>query len=169
MSSSLFSRGELLRTLKGLPLTDKNKQRALVIILIVEAIIIAWLLTRRAALAATGNKSYPLTIQEGPASFTGSPFSVGGLTVSPLDLTLLFPGRDPGPVQSCDCGCDENSPVNVATAQLASFINQYEAGIFGIEKGYVQSLAAAVPDWMSQYINSGGGALGIGGGGNGGL
>lgn len=150
-------------------MTEKNKQRALVIIVLIEAIIVAWLLTRRAAQQqAAGNKSYPISLVESPASYTGSPFTLGGMTTNPIDLTILFPGTDPGPAPSCDCGCDANSPLNAATAQLAGFINQYEQGIYNIQKGLIESIAASIPDFMSQYIN-GGAPLGIGSGGNGGL
>jgi hypothetical protein len=51
----------------------------------------------------------------------------------------------------------------VAQNSLAMFINQYAQGALAAQQGIINQLANVVPDWLSQYIGSGGGMFGNGG------
>jgi hypothetical protein len=140
-----------------------DKKRALALILMVQVAIIVWLLTRR-VMAVQRARQAPggVNVNIDPAGFSVGPFSVG-LNTDPQNYNLIYGFTDPTPTaSSCDCGCDEDGPLNVAQQNLARFVNQYQTGLFNAQQGFLSQIANAVPDWMQQYINSGGGVYGTG-------
>lgn len=122
-------------------------------------LIILWLLHKQAPLVT--NVTNPAAINQenvtlgSPTYSAASPGDISLMTPQQIALNLSFP-PDNFTTTSCDCGCDTNGPVNAAFQAVANTINQYNEGLLQITDASIKAYSAAVPDWMAQYINSGG-------------
>jgi len=141
----------------------ENERDILAAILFVEAVIvILLLLPSPAPVEAATAQPVPqnlININVPSDQYSPGNTSVGGLTTSPLNLSILFPQQVSAPT-SCSCGCNENDPVNTAFGNLQMFVNQLENGLYAAQQASLNAAAAAIPNWMQQYINSGGQTIG---------
>ena len=149
-------------------MTEQHKKMLFEVLLTLAVIFIIWLLLRKTPLVySSPTQQAPQTaltpVNLEPAGYVGSVYNIGGLTTDPINYTILF-GPSTSQGESCSCGCDPNSALNSSLQGLATFINQYQNGLAAAQSGIINALSDAVPNWMSQYINAGGGAIGYVGG-----
>jgi hypothetical protein len=140
-------------------MTDANKKRLLTAGIIFAVIVIILLLLRKTGVAQGAGSNLPSDNMTFAAPvYTPSNFSVGGLPSDSLSLSIVYPQNNYKGACSCG-GCDTSSPLNQAFGSLADFVNSYTASATAQQKSYAQAAYDAIPPYLRQYINGGGGLI----------
>jgi hypothetical protein len=124
-------------------------------------IVILWLLNKAAPLNLVENDQPQQvpgnTLNVGGDVFNGSTFGpISQETPQQLAINLIYPQSAPPASSDCSCGCDSNTPANIALQTVATTVNQFQAGLLAVTSQTIQALQASIPDWLGQYIGSGG-------------
>lgn len=134
-------------------MSDKNKQRWLIGIIVVAVVVIIWLLMRKFAGGGGGVTNYALS----PPQVQMYGLTPNNINVQPpngYDVNVSIPVTNTQ--SSCDCGCGGDD-LGIGTAN--ELMDYFAQNLKDVTQAYNATLIAAIPTYLLQYWNNPGAFL----------